>query len=100
MTERIIYQIASLEHLTKQPFNMRYALWCWQTRKSENVSCESEKKMGHIADSADYLELRQMALDHPHDAFIQFYPDGGETEQSAEFTQDYQQAMEEGRTYQ
>jgi hypothetical protein len=99
MTERIIYQIASLEHLTKQPFDMRYALWCWQTRGNEQVGCESEKRMGHIADSADYLELYKMALSHPHDAFIQFYPDG-ETQQSAEFTRDYEQARQEGRIYQ
>jgi len=94
MTLEIRLEVASLEHMTKQPFGLRYALLCDAYFRGEPVDCDSSKRMGHLGSFADYLVAKDEAVAHPHRAFIKFFPDEDHPEPSQEFIDDFNQQPE------
>jgi hypothetical protein len=75
MTEVIRHEQASMEHMLKQPFGRRYALFCMVLRDPYTITCDSIKSLGHLGDFATYSSARQFGLEHPHDVILRFYPD-------------------------
>ena len=89
MTREIFFNIASLEHMTKQPLNKRYALFCMETRQgTAEFECETKSRMGHIDDFASYQDAKKLGISHPHSVYIRFYPDGHNSVPSEDFIED------------
>jgi len=89
MTTEIFLNVASLEHMTKQPAHRRYALFCMDTRGgSAEFDCYTKSSMGHIDDFTTYKEAKDFGVDHPHSVFIRFYPDASHSEPSDDFIED------------
>ncbi|MDP2632179.1 MAG: hypothetical protein Q8P25_00460 [Candidatus Curtissbacteria bacterium] len=80
MTKEIEFQVASLEHLTKQPFKTRYALFCDLAKNGEyGLACESVRRGGHLGDYETSSEAIEDGTVHPHPVIIRFYPlEGGQ----------------------
>ena len=63
MTTEIFLNVASLEHMTKQPAHRRYALFCMDTRGgSAEFDCYTKSSMGHIDDFTTYKEAKDYGL--------------------------------------
>lgn len=76
MTEKINLSIAGMEHMTKQPFDKRYALFCEEALGGTyGFDCETRRLGGHIGDYEEYLQAKKIGVDHPHSVVIKFYPD-------------------------
>lgn len=89
MTAEIRLQIASLEHMSKQPAGLRYALFCDETLKNVyEVDCATRRTLGHIEDFGEYGEAKQLGIDHPHAVLIRYYPDSFESRPADDFIQD------------
>lgn len=89
MTAEIVLQQAPLEHATKQPFGLRYAVFCNDVlRGIPREECPSLSKLGHIGDYENYRKARITALEYPHPALIKFYPDFETRQPSQDFLKD------------
>lgn len=74
MTKEIEFQVAGLEHLTKQPFEARYALFCAPASRGEyGLTCESKRRGGHLGDFRTSVEAIENGIAHPHPIIIRFY---------------------------
>lgn len=93
MTQEIRCEQASLEHMTKQPRGLRYALFCDEVlKRTLGGLCASQSKLGHLGNYEDYSGAKADALTHPHAALIRFYPDG-ETKPSQDFLNDLRKKL-------
>jgi len=88
MTKEIILKIVSLEHMTKQPFEKRYALFCREALYGTGVDCESKARLGHLGDFETYKEAKETGLNHPHPIDIRFYPNNDNKKPSDDFMED------------
>ncbi|OGD87570.1 hypothetical protein A3A54_02415 [Candidatus Curtissbacteria bacterium RIFCSPLOWO2_01_FULL_39_62] len=89
MTREIFFNIASLEHMTKQRLGKRYALFCMDTREgTAEFECETNSKMGHIGDFESYQDAKDIGISHPHSVYIRFYPDGFNSHPTQDFVED------------
>ena len=90
MTEKIELYVMGIEHMMKQPMGRRYALFCSDAFKKPSLTdCDSKSRMGHMGDFADYSEGRGIAISHPHDVLIRFYPDSDNKLPSEDFISDF-----------
>lgn len=90
MTEIFRLQQAPLEHMLKQPLDLRYALFCDGVLKGDpEVACDSRNRLGHLGDFKDYPQAKEGALIHPHQVLIRFYPDFDNNKPSEEFINDF-----------
>jgi hypothetical protein len=76
MSSEIYLSIAGLEHMTKQPPGLRYALFCNDVlTRVHDLVCETISRGGHLGSYPTYAEAREVGLGHPHSVLIKFYPD-------------------------
>lgn len=90
MTAEIYYQIASFEHMDKQPQDMRYALFC---KRLDEQECDTVTKGGHIGDFSTFDESHSAGLAHEHSVRIEFFPDPEHQKPSIEFMNAYVEAQ-------
>lgn len=89
MTKEIILKIASLEHMTKQPPEKKYALFCHDVLGGVGVDCESEARLGHLGDFKTYKEAKKTGIKHSHPVDIRFYPNTDNQKPSDDFIKDF-----------
>lgn len=95
MSSEFRLEQGSLEHMMKQPSELRYAVFCdLILRGSQNVECETRIRLGHIGDYVNYENAKIGALTHPHPALIRFYPDF----ETVRPTEDFQKDLIRNRT--
>ena len=96
MTHEIYFNIASLEHMTKQPPDRRYALYCWEAYRGKyGVECPAVERGGHLGDFEGYCEAKDAGVAHSHPVYIRFFPDREHAEPSDDFIQDLKDAPPE-----
>ena len=94
MTAEIRLEESSLEHMTKQPRGLRYALFCDEVLRGPIQSdCDSKKKLGHVGDYGNYPDAKADALAHPHAVLIRFYPDHETRIPSKDFLEELRKPM-------
>jgi len=75
MTKEIEFQIASLEHMTKQPLEARYALFCAPIWKGNyGAKCESDQRGGHLGDYETSAKAIEDGNVHDHPVIVKFFP--------------------------
>lgn len=97
MTEKTTayFNIASMEHMTKQPLEKRYALFCHDALFNRHeVPCEAENRGGHLGDFESYDQMRQAAQGHPHTPYFRFYPITDNLKPSVDFLKDMEENTE------
>lgn len=89
MTHEIKLEIMADEHATKQPSDKRYALYCQVGYYGySDESCETARRSGWMGNSADYAQVKEVGIAHPHAVLIRFYQDFGNTQPTEEFLED------------
>lgn len=98
MTEKISLSIAGLEHMTKQPRGLRYALFCKEGYGDRyDSSCETKNRGGYIGDYEMYIQAKQNGILHPHPVIIRFYTDYENRRPSDDFLKDWRSLTEDDR---